>query len=100
MLRTAVTAIGIGILSATGAAAQPKIEARAATILTINGLKFKDLNKNGVLDPYEDWRLPVERRVADLVSKMTMEEKAGLMFHASIQGAMGPNGEVLETMSS
>ena len=100
----ALSAIGIGILSSPGraaaAAAQPKIEARVAPVLTIDGLKFKDLNKNGVLDPYEDWRLPVERRVADLVSKMTMEEKAGLMFHASIQGAMGPNGEVLGTMSS
>src|SRR5512140_456380 len=77
---------------------QPKIEARAAPLFKIGGLTFKDLNRNGVLDPYEDWRLPVDRRVADLVARMTMEEKAGLMFHASIQGASGPNGEVLETM--
>jgi beta-glucosidase len=74
-----------------------KITARIAPLLKIEGLTFKDLNRNGVLDPYEDWRLPADRRVADLVSRMTMEEKAGLMFHASIQGAMGPNGEVLET---
>jgi pimeloyl-ACP methyl ester carboxylesterase len=26
-------------------------------ILDRQGLRFKDLNKNGVLDPYEDWRL-------------------------------------------
>ena len=82
------------------AAAQPKIEARVAPILKVGGLTFKDLNRNGVLDPYEDWRLPIERRVADLISRMTVEEKAGLMFHASIQGAMGPNGEVLDTMGS
>src|SRR5947209_7184826 len=31
---------------------------------------------------------------------MTMEEKAGLMFHASIQGAMGPAGEVTDRMGS
>jgi beta-glucosidase len=100
----AISAIGIGQTRSPGlavaAAAQPKLEARVAPILKLGGLTFKDLNRNGVLDPYEDWRLPVERRVDDLVSRMTMEEKAGLMFHASIQGATGPNGEVLETMGS
>lgn len=30
-------------------------------ILTVHGLKFKDLNRNGVLDIYEDWRKPVEK---------------------------------------
>jgi beta-glucosidase len=97
-------ALVIGILSSptrtAAAAAQPKIEARVAPILKVDGLTFKDLNRNGVLDPYEDWRLPIERRVVDLISRMTVEEKAGLMFHASIQGAMGPNGEVLDTMGS
>jgi len=83
---------------ATAAPDQPRIEARVAPLLKIGGLTFKDLNRNGVLDPYEDWRLPIERRVDDLLARMTMEEKAGLMFHASIQGASGPNGEVLETM--
>jgi beta-glucosidase len=83
---------------AASAPDRPKIEARVAPRLKIGGLTFKDLNRNGVLDPYEDWRLPIERRVDDVLARMTMEEKAGLMFHASIQGASGPNGEVLETM--
>ena len=74
---------------------QPKIEARKAPVLTRDGLKFRDLNKNGTLDRYEDWRLPVEERVADLLSKMTVEEKAGLMIHSSLAGFTGPNGEVL-----
>lgn len=26
-------------------------------ILEVDGYKFKDMNKNGQLDPYEDWRL-------------------------------------------
>ena len=47
---------------------QPRIGARAAATLTVDGLTFKDLNGNGVLDPYEDWRLPVAERVADLVT--------------------------------
>ena len=74
---------------------QPKIEARKAQVITVAGLKFRDLNKNGALDPYEDWRLPVDQRVADLVAKMTVEEKAGLMIHSSLAGFTGPNGEVL-----
>ncbi len=51
-----------------------------APILEVDGLAFRDLNKNGVLDPYEDPRLPVEERVADLLGRMTLEEKAGMMF--------------------
>src|SRR5262249_20680570 len=41
-----------------------------------------DLNKNGRLDPYEDSRLPVEARVTDLLGRLTLEEKAGLLFQA------------------
>ncbi|MCX6050248.1 MAG: glycoside hydrolase family 3 C-terminal domain-containing protein [Chloroflexi bacterium] len=41
---------------------------------------FRDLNKNGRLDPYEDPRRPIEERVADLLAQMTLAEKAGLMF--------------------
>jgi beta-glucosidase len=74
---------------------QPKVDARKAQIITVAGLKFRDLNKNGTLDPYEDWRLPTDRRVADLVAKMSVEEKAGLMIHSSLAGFTGPNGEVL-----
>ena len=77
------------------AADQPKIEARKAPVITKDGLKFRDLNKNGTLDRYEDWRLPVEQRVADLVSRMTVEEKTGLMIHSSLSGFTGPNGEIL-----
>lgn len=54
-------------------------------VLTVNGLPFKDLNKNGKLDRYEDWRLPVEERVKDLASKMTVEQIAGLMLYSGHQ---------------
>jgi beta-glucosidase len=47
-----------------------------APVLQKDGLQFKDLNRNGVLDPYEDWRLSPEQRARDLVSRMTLEEKA------------------------
>lgn len=54
-------------------------------ILTISGNKFKDLNKNGKLDKYEDWRLPVEERAKDLASKLSVEEIAGLMLYSRHQ---------------
>src|SRR5690242_16916107 len=82
-------------VSAVAAPPQPKIETRKAPILNKDGLKFRDLNKNGVLDRYEDWRLPVDQRVADLLARMTVEEKTGLMIHSSLAGFTGPNGEVL-----
>jgi beta-glucosidase len=47
---------------------------------TEDNFEFRDLNNNGQLDPYEDSRLPVETRVTDLLSRMTVAEKAGLMF--------------------
>lgn len=63
---------------------QPAIGSRSVNIIEKRGLKFKDLNKNGKLDKYEDWRLSVDERIADLVSQMTLEEKVGLMFHPNI----------------
>src|ERR1044072_1981350 len=48
--------------------------------LTVNGFTFRDLNKNGKLDAYEDSRQPVEERVNDVLQQMTLEEKAGMMF--------------------
>ncbi|WP_421831001.1 glycoside hydrolase family 3 N-terminal domain-containing protein [Larkinella sp.] len=59
---------------------QPALASRSVKILTQKGLTFKDLNKNGKLDRYEDWRLPVETRVKDLVDQMTLEEKVGFML--------------------
>src|SRR5881227_2294863 len=41
---------------------------------------FRDLNKNGKMDVYEDPSQPVEARINDLLKKMTIEEKAGMMF--------------------
>ncbi|MCH5684426.1 glycoside hydrolase family 3 protein [Niabella sp. W65] len=54
-------------------------------ILTVKGLKFKDLNKNGRLDRYEDWRLPAEERAEDLAGKMSLEQIAGLMLYSRHQ---------------
>ena len=47
-------------------------------------MEFRDLNGNGALDPYEDPRRPIDERVEDLLAQMTLEEKAGLMYHTPI----------------
>ena len=54
-------------------------------LITKNGFAFKDLNKNGELDIYEDWRKPVDERAKDLASKMTVEQIAGLMLYSGHQ---------------
>ena len=64
-----------------------------APALQQDGLRFKDLNKNGTLDAYEDWRLTPERRARDLVARMTLAEKAGVMMHGTARTG-GPTGGV------
>ena len=51
------------------------------TLLQSDGFAFKDLNRNGVLDPYEDWRLDDETRARDLASQMSGEEIAPYLTH-------------------
>ena len=50
-----------------------------ATVQT-TGKTYRDLNKNGRLDVYEDASQPLEARISDLISQMNIEEKAGMMF--------------------
>ena len=59
---------------------QKQIVARVKGILEVDGLRFKDLDGTGELKPYEDWRLSPEERARDLVSRMTDEEKAGMLI--------------------
>lgn len=79
----------LGVLAAAGSApswgrtearGQPGIEARTKPVLALDGLRFRDLNRSGALEPYEDWRLTPERRAEDLVARMSLREKAGLML--------------------
>jgi beta-glucosidase len=54
-------------------AAPPKVDARVVDVLNLDGQAFRDLNGNGQVDGYEDWRLPVPERVNDLVPRMTLQ---------------------------
>ncbi|WP_210480138.1 glycoside hydrolase family 3 protein [Naasia sp. SYSU D00948] len=59
--------------------------------VTEDGVEYRDLNGNGRLDPYEDPRLTPEERAQDLLGRLSLEEKAGLLFHPTI--AVGEPGD-------
>lgn len=61
-------------------------------ILTDDRYGFKDLNQNGTLDPYEDWRLPAEERARDLATRMSIEQIAGLMLYSGHQAIPAGSG--------
>ncbi|MCM3729595.1 glycoside hydrolase family 3 protein [Neobacillus cucumis] len=59
---------------------QPNLEVRVKNIIEVDGLKFKDLNNSGKLEPYKDWRLSPKERAENLVSLMNLDEKVGMML--------------------
>lgn len=58
-------------------------------LLIVDGYAFKDMNKNGTLDSYEDWRLSADVRANDLATKLTLVDIAGLMLYSSHQSIPG-----------
>jgi beta-glucosidase len=80
-----------GAQGATAGSSQPLLGARSAPIIAQDGRRFRDLNRNGKLDAYEDWRLSPDARARDLVARMTLEEKAGTMMHGTAR-SVGPAG--------
>ncbi|MCF0228457.1 MAG: glycoside hydrolase family 3 protein [Parasporobacterium sp.] len=69
---------------------QAELGTTVKNIIEVDGLKFKDLNSNGNLDVYEDWRADIEDRLTDLISQMTLEEKCTMFFHICTCG--NPSG--------
>lgn len=59
---------------------------------------YRDLNKNGEKDVYEDSTQPIENRVEDLLSQMKIEEKAGLLFNAISGMAFGEGIERVDSL--
>ena len=80
MIFLLVVAVLISCTAGKDKIPQPALGTRSVTIIEKHGLKFKDLNKNGKLDKYEDWRLTPAERSIDLLSKMSLEEKVGFML--------------------
>jgi beta-glucosidase len=63
-------------------------------ITSPEGIAFRDLNGNGIMEPYENPALPATERVADLLARMTLEEKAGLMMISILE--TGQDGAIVE----
>ena len=75
----------INVISNPGGSTIAYAGSSGVKVLTVDGLAFKDLNRNGKLDKYEDWRLPVDVRAKDLAAQMTQEQIAGLMLYSAHQ---------------
>ncbi|WP_241127815.1 glycoside hydrolase family 3 protein [Novosphingobium terrae] len=91
--RTLMAGAAVAMPLSAQAATQVPVEARSKAILTVDGLQFRDLDGDGKLTPYEDWRLSPEARADDLLARMTIEEKAGQMMHGTLPGKGGALGQ-------
>src|SRR5690349_4686086 len=67
---------------------------RPVRLTSGGGVEYRDLNHNGRMDPFEDPRVPLEERVESLLGELSLEEKAGLLFHTVIEA--GEDGSLLE----
>ncbi|MDP1918962.1 MAG: glycoside hydrolase family 3 N-terminal domain-containing protein [Myxococcales bacterium] len=71
---------------------QPTIGVDTRAKLMVDGKEFKDNNGSGALDPYEDWRLAEACRARDLVSRMTVPQRIGLLSEGSTIGGGTADG--------
>jgi beta-glucosidase len=69
--------------------AQPELGVRSKSAIEVDGYRFRDLDSNGTLTPYEDWRLDADQRARDLASRMTLAEKVGMLMHSTLPGEGG-----------
>ena len=77
----AVASFGTCVFAEEASYEQPELAPRVKSIIEVDGYQFIDLNSNGQLDVYEDWRENAETRAADLVAQMTIREKIAQMQH-------------------
>ena len=61
-------------------------------VVSVDGYAFKDMNRNGELDLYEDWRVSADERAEDLAARLTIEEIAGMMLYSSHQAVPSRGG--------
>ena len=90
------SASGFYYIEASGE--RPRLSAAAEDkFFQVNGEWFKDMNGNGELDAYEDWRLTSDERTADLLARMNLEQKTGTL---AFGGIAGKNGITVTNFSS
>ena len=84
LVLAALLVLGMLPAAAEDAPVQPELGARVKDIIEVDGYRFRDLNDNGELDPYEDWRLTAEERADDLLGKMDIDQQAAQMVHLTL----------------
>ncbi len=82
---TETSSNGIKLVKNEGGKTLGYADSSGIKLITADRLAFKDLNKNGKLDKYEDWRLPVDERAKDLATQLSIEQIAGLMLYSRHQ---------------
>src|SRR5215472_1145802 len=80
----------------SAALAQPQLGSHSIPLIKKDGAHFRDLNRDGVLEPYEDWRLSSAARAADLLSRMTLPEKAGAMMHGTASTTLNEQYDIAQ----
>ena len=59
----------------------PTIGVTTCGVIVKDGLYFKDMDNDGILSPYEDWRNDPETRAADMVKHLPLHQQAGLVLN-------------------
>lgn len=83
-----VTADGYALVTNEGGETLGYSPESGISLIQVEGFAFKDLNQNGLLDQYEDWRLDSQTRATDLASQLSVESIAGLTLFSSHQSAI------------
>ena len=81
----------------------PTIGVTTCGVIVKDGLFFKDMDNDGVLSPYEDWRLDNETRAKDMVAHLPLKQQAGLVLNTlwntplsmTREGAKDENGQIV-----
>ena len=59
----------------------PTIGVTTCGVIVQDGLHFKDMDNDGELSPFEDWRLTPEERARNMVAHMRLDQQAGLVLN-------------------
>ena len=81
----------------------PTIGVTTCGVIVKDGLFFKDMDNDGVLSPYEDWRNDPETRAADMVKHLPLKQQAGLVLNTlwntplsmTLDGAKDEEGNIV-----
>ena len=81
----------------------PTIGVTTCGVIVKDGLYFKDMDNDGILSPYEDWRLDDETRAKDMVAHLPLAQQAGLVLNTlwntpmslTREGAKDENGNLV-----